>query len=102
MSASANGFAGAAGCAVNGTTVFDELDGSDVPTALVAVTLKLYETLFVRPETSHVSAGASTVQVKFPGVEVTVYDVIALWFSAGLTHVTVAISEPATATGAAG
>ena len=102
LSTSANGFAGADGSAVLGVTAADNGDASDVFTAFVAVTENRYDVLLVSPVTTQLSSGAAAVQVKLPGEEVTVYEVIALWLSLGADHETVALSEPATAVGVPG
>jgi len=59
---------------VAGVTAFDAAEAALVPTELVAVTLKVYEVPFVRPDTT---IGLEVpVPVIPPGVEVTVYPVM--------------------------
>ena len=53
-----------------GTTAEVAEEATDVPTALVAVTVKVYETPLVKPPTEQ--EVVAVVQVKLPGVEVTV------------------------------
>jgi hypothetical protein len=60
---------------VEGTAAADALEAVPVPDAFVAVTLNVYEVPFARPLTVQVLA--EVVQVNDPGVEVTVYPVIA-------------------------
>jgi len=66
---------GAPGTA-DGTTAEDGAEAALVPFAFVAVTVKVYEVPFVRPITVH--EVVDVVHVKPPGLEVTVYDVIAV------------------------
>lgn len=60
---------GAAGASAGETALLDG-DAADTPIAFVAVTVNEYEVPFVRPETTQVSP--LLVQVKPPGVDVTV------------------------------
>jgi hypothetical protein len=60
---------------VAGTTVLLVPEATLVPTALVAVTVKVYVVPFVKPVT--VKGEAPPVAVKPPGLDVTVYEVIA-------------------------
>jgi hypothetical protein len=71
-----------------------------VPAALVAVAEKVYGVPLVRPVTVHEVAGLVTVQVKLPGVDVTVYEAGAPPTPAAT--VTVDEPSPATAVGAGG
>lgn len=59
----------------DGVTEVDAADADDVPTELVAVTVKVYAVPFVRPLTMHVVAGATAVHVPPPGDADTVYPV---------------------------
>lgn len=65
------GVGGVPGAAI-GLTLFDAVEAEEVPEALVAVALNVYAVPFVRPVTVHDVAGLVTVQVRLPGVEVTV------------------------------
>jgi hypothetical protein len=74
---------------VAGVTLLDAADAGPVPIALVAVTVKVYVVPFVKPVT--VIGLDAPVAVMLPGLEVTVYDVIALPpFEAGGVKLTVA------------
>jgi hypothetical protein len=86
--------------AVSGLTEPDANDPLDVPAALVAVAEKVYGVPLVRPVTVHEVAGLVTVQVKLPGVDVTVYEAGAPPTPAAT--VTVDEPSPATAVGAGG
>jgi hypothetical protein len=55
-----------------GLTLLDAVEAAEVPALFVAVALKVYAVPLVRPVTVHEVAGLVTVQVKLPGVEVTV------------------------------
>ena len=97
--ATAVGAGGVPGAA-SGLTEPDEADAPDVPAAFVAVAENVYGVPFVRPLTVHEVAGLVTVQLRLPGVEVTVYE-------AGVppvpaATVTVADPSPPTAVGAGG
>jgi hypothetical protein len=86
---------GASGNAA-GITLLEAADAGPGPTALVAVTVKVYDVPFVRPDT--VIGLAVPVPVILPGVEVTVYKVIAVPpFDAGAVKLTVASKLPAVA-----
>jgi hypothetical protein len=50
----------------------DALEAKDSPFALLAFTVNVYAVPLVKPVTLHDVAGALTVQVKFPGLDVTV------------------------------
>jgi hypothetical protein len=65
------GVGGVPGAAI-GLTLFDAVEAEEVPALFVAVALKLYGVPLVRPVTVHEVAGLVTVQVRLPGVEVTV------------------------------
>ena len=65
------GVGGVPGAAI-GLTLFDDVDPPEVPEAFVAVAEKVYGVPVVRPVTVHEVAGLVTVQVRLPGVEVTV------------------------------
>jgi hypothetical protein len=81
---------------VAGVTLFDAADAGPVPIALVAVTVKVYVVPFVKPVT--VIGLDAPVAVMLPGLEVTVYEVIALPpFEAGAVKLTVAWALPAVA-----
>ena len=67
----AGGVPGAVAAGV-GLTEPDAADAPDVPEAFVAVAENVYAVPFVRPVTVHEVAGLVTVQVRLPGVEVTV------------------------------
>src|SRR5579859_7670271 len=99
------GAAGTVGAA--GVTVFEAADAGPVPTALVAVTVKVYVTPFVRPPiVAVVAGGLPLITVGVWAVEptygVTVYEVIGLLPSDGAVHDTVACALPAVATTLAG
>ena len=57
---------------VDGVAAGDGVEEEEVPDTLVAVTLKVYEVPLVRPVMVHESVGSVPVQVKPPGVDVTV------------------------------
>ena len=59
---------------VDGIPTGETAEAEPVPDAFVAVTVNVYETPFVRPVTPQYPA--LVVQVKPPGDEVTVYEVI--------------------------
>ena len=65
------GVGGVPGAAI-GLTEPDAAEAAEVPDVFVAVALKVYGVPVVRPVTVHESAGLVTVQVRLPGVEVTV------------------------------
>jgi hypothetical protein len=92
--------------APTGVTAFDGVDAGPVPAALEALTVKKYVVPFVNPVTVALVAGAATVAVSPPGLDVTVYEVTMLPPStSGGVHDTVACALPATAVtrvGAAG
>jgi hypothetical protein len=67
----AAGVGGVPGAAI-GLTLFDAVEAVEVPAPFVAVALKVYGVPLVRPVTVHEVAGLVTVQVRLPGVEVTV------------------------------
>ena len=54
-----------------GVTELLALEGSEVPTLLLATTVKVYAVPFVRPVMVQVVSGATAVQVRPPGDEVT-------------------------------
>jgi hypothetical protein len=54
-----------------GVTADDAAEFAEFPIVLTDFTVKVYAVPFVRPVTVQVSAGAATVQVFDPGVEVT-------------------------------
>jgi hypothetical protein len=66
----------------------EAIDAAEVPTALVAVTVKVYVEPLVRPETTHVVP--DELQIAPPGFAVTVYCVMAAPFSFEANHETVA------------
>ena len=55
-----------------GVTTLEGADGSLVPTALVAVTVKVYVVLLVSPSTAEFSVEPSTTAVILPGSDVVV------------------------------
>ena len=57
---------------VPGVTAFDGADAGLGPTALVALTVNVYEVPLVRPVTMALDAEPAAVAVRFPGVDVTV------------------------------
>jgi hypothetical protein len=71
LAITAVGVGGVPGAAI-GLTEPDAADAEEVPEALVAVAENVYGVPVVRPVTVHEVAGLVTVQVKLPGVEVTV------------------------------
>jgi hypothetical protein len=93
-----------------GITLFDGADAGEVPTAFVAVTVKVYETPFVRPViVAPVGAGLPVTVLEASGVPpvhgVTVYEVMVEPPLFGAFHVTLAEAFPAeavTPVGAAG
>ncbi len=58
-----------------GVTAEDDAEAAEVPAALVAVALKVYEVPLVRPATAHDPDAPVTVQVPPPGEAVTLYEV---------------------------
>ncbi len=84
-----------------GVTAADALEALPVPAAFVAVTVKVYAVPLARPVT--VIGDAEPVPVKLPGVEVTVYEVMAEPpFEAGAVNATLACPLPAVAETAVG
>jgi hypothetical protein len=82
---------------VAGVTAVEGSDAAPVPTALVAVTVKVYDVPLVRPLTVQ-DVAPVVVQVLLPGDEVTVYPVMALPPSlAGAVHDTEAEAFPGVA-----
>ncbi len=69
-------------------TAVEAAEAAPVPSAFVAVTVKVYAVLLVRPPTVQVVAPV-VVQVKLPGEEVTVYPVMAEPPVAGAVHETI-------------
>jgi hypothetical protein len=65
----AGGVPGITGC---GVTAFEAADKAEVPPPFVAVALNVYDVPFVKPDTVQLPEEPVTVQVRFPGVEVTV------------------------------
>ena len=81
-----------------GVTGLDGVEGSLVPTALVAVTVKVYVLPLANLSTVEVSVTPSSTAVTLPGSEVTVYWVIGLPPSeTGAVQLTLASPSPATA-----
>jgi len=81
---------------VAGTTAPEGADAEPVPALFVAETVNVYEVPFVSPLT--VQLVVTVVQMKDPGVEVTVYPVIALPpVDAGAIQDTTACAFPDTA-----
>jgi hypothetical protein len=88
---------------VAGVTLLDAADGAPAPTALVAVTVKVYAVPFVRPLTVIDVHGAAHVPVMLAGDDVAVYEVIAEPpLDAGAVNVTVACALPRVALPMAG
>ena len=84
------------GAGAEGVTAFEADEDAPVPATFVAATVKVYEVPFVRPLTVH--DVDEVEQVAPPGLDVTVYDVIAAPpLLAGAVHVTVALALPADA-----
>src|SRR5688572_9238134 len=78
-----------------GVTAFELAEAAPVPTALVAVTVKVYAVPLVRPVTVIDVHGAVQVPVRPPGDEVAVYAVIAAPpLEAGAVKATVACALP--------
>ena len=63
---------GGFGTDIAGVMLFDGVDAGPVPTALVAVMVKVYGVPLVRPVTLINAQGAVHAPVKFPGLEVAV------------------------------
>ena len=63
---------GGFGTDIAGVMLFDGVDAGPVPTALVAVMVKVYGVPLVRPVTFSDAHGALQVPVKLPGLEVAV------------------------------
>ncbi len=57
---------------VAGVTAFDAADAAPVPTAFVAVTVKVYDVPLTRPVTTIDVHGAAQLAVTLPGLDVTV------------------------------
>jgi hypothetical protein len=88
---------GAKGAAA-GVIELEAAEAALVPTAFVAVTVKVYPVVLVNPVTLAVRGPKIQVAVSPPGLEVTVYPVIVLPpFEAGALQVTVAEASPAVA-----
>jgi len=84
------------GVTVEGVTLFEAADAGPVPIALVAFTLNVYAVPFVSPDT--VIGLDAAEPVNPPGLDVVVYEVIALPpFDAGAVKLTIAEALPATA-----
>jgi hypothetical protein len=82
---------------VTGITATEGTEATDGPTTFVATTVKVYDVPFVNPVTF--MGEVAPVAVKLPGLDVTVYIVIALPPSlAGATNATLAEVFPAVAT----
>nr|WP_263864072.1 hypothetical protein [Paenibacillus lycopersici] len=80
-----------------GVTLADAADAADSPAEFVAVTWNVYAVPFVNPVTV-IGPAVVLVSVTFPGLDVTVYSVIALPPSlAGAVKLTVAVPFPAVA-----
>lgn len=86
---------------VTGITADEAVEATELPTAVVAITVKVYAVPFVKPVTF--IGELTPVAVKLPGLDVTVYKVIALPpLLAGATNATLAEVFPAAATTAVG
>jgi hypothetical protein len=89
-----------------GVTAFEGAGAGDVDVLFFAVTTKVYFVPLVRPFTVALRAEAAATTEMLPGVDVTVYEAIALEpVLVGACHVTVADALPAVAAtlvGAAG
>ena len=100
LPAVATGPVGASGT-ILGITDPDAAEATEFPAALVATTVKVYDTLVVKPVTTR--GELVPVVVKPPGEDVTVYAVIVLPPSeAGALKATLAWALPAVATGPVG
>jgi hypothetical protein len=86
-----------ASATASGTTEFDADELDEEPTELVATTLNVYDSPFVRPATvQYVVNRLDDVQVAPPGVEVAVYpEIVAPPLLAGAFHFTSADRFPA-------
>jgi hypothetical protein len=85
-----------------GITGVADGDADDVPPPLVAVAVNVYAVPFVRPVISQLPEVPAMVQVRPPGLEVTVNEVGAPPDPVPWATVTVACALPATAVGVAG
>jgi hypothetical protein len=84
-----------------GVTAVDATEATELPTALVATTLKVYAVPFVKPVTF--IGDVVPVPIKLPGLDVTVYPVTTLPpLLVGATNATLAEALPAVATTAVG
>jgi hypothetical protein len=100
LPAVATGLVGAPGT-ILGITDPDATEATEFPAALVATTVKVYDTLVAKPVTTR--GELVPVVVKSPGEDVTVYAVIALPPSeVGGLNATLACALPAVATGPVG
>jgi hypothetical protein len=100
LPAVATGLVGASGT-ILGITDPDAAEATEFPAALVATTVKVYDTFVVKPVTTR--GELAPVVVKFTGEDVTVYAVIVLPpVEAGAINVTLACALPAVATGPVG
>ena len=77
-----------------GVTAAEGADAALVPTALAALTVKVYGVPLESPDTTALKLAPPTAAVVPPGLAVTVYPVIALPPSAGASHVTAACPSP--------
>lgn len=86
---------------VTGITADEAVEATELPTGVVAIIVKVYAVPFVKPVTF--IGELTPVAVKLPGLDVTVYKVIALPpLLAGATNATLAEVLPAAATTAVG
>jgi hypothetical protein len=100
LPAVATGLVGAPGT-ILGITDPDTAEATEFPAALVATTVKVYDTLVVKPVTT--SGELTPVVVKPPGEDVTVYPVMLLPpVEVGALNTTLAWALPAVATGLVG
>jgi hypothetical protein len=84
------------GSGTKGVTALDADDAAPVPAAFVAVTVKVYDVPLVKPDT--VSGLDEPDAVNEPGLDVAVYDVIALPpLDEGAVNVTLVLALPAVA-----
>jgi hypothetical protein len=100
LPAVATGPVGASGT-ILGITDPDAAEGTEFPAALVATTVKVYDTFVSKPVTTRGELGP--VAVKFPGEDLTVYPVMVLPpVEVGGLNATLTCALPAVATGLVG
>ena len=100
LPAVATGLVGAPGT-ILGITAPDATEATEFPAALVATTVKVYDTFVVNPVTT--KGEPAPVAVLFPGEDVTVYPVMTLPpVEVGALNATLTCALPAVATGLVG